>query len=274
MNDTLANIFSRTSTRSFSGEPLMPAEESELVQALNQPVVFGSETRFRLIGPDLGGGRIGTYGVIRKAPAWVVGCVAESPLAFIDYGYAMEGIILAATALGLGTCWLGGIFGRTGAGRALDLRPGEIVPAVSPVGMPAARSTLADRVIRAAAGSSSRLPPSELFFDGQWDKPLEDAGDWALPLEAVRRGPSASNKQPWRILRTGSTVKPEFHLFLKENPLYTHAIPGVVLQDMDAGIALRHFEAAASSLSLPGRWLVDPRPPEAPDIRYIASWVE
>lgn len=44
---------------------------------------------------------------------------------------------------------------------------------------------------------------SELFFNESLSSPItkEEAKDMAFALEMVRLGPSASNKQPWRIVR-------------------------------------------------------------------------
>ena len=221
-------------------------------------------------------GRIGTYGVIKNAPAFVVGAVKPGPFVFADYGYALEGVVLAATANGLGTCWLGGTFDRNGATDALRLSEGELVPAITPIGETAERRTILDRTMRALAGSRKRQPWSSLFFDGNWNKPLSEAeaGPWARALEAVRLGPSASNKQPWRIARTGSAENPAFHLFLYEDAAYNSAIRGIRIQELDIGIAMRHFEAAAIALGLPGRWLRLDEPPVAfaQPLVYYSSW--
>jgi len=282
MNFSVETINSRVSARSYSKEPLGTAERAALAKAMATciPTPFGSVPRFTLLDaaavPGAAGGRIGTYGVIKDAPAFLVGCVLPSPDAFIDYGYAMEGIVLAATAAGLGTCWLGGIFDRSGAAQALGLKKGEVVPAITPVGHTAERRSLADLAIRTAAGSGRRKSWDSLFFDGSFSLPLDQAsaGPWAEALEALRGGPSASNKQPWRVVRTGAASAPAFHLHLEENRAYTRAIPGILLQDLDAGIAMRHLEAAARDLGLPGSWkrLSAPPLPLKDPMRYIATW--
>lgn len=189
----------------------------------------------------------------------------------------MEGIILAATARGLGTCWLGGFFNRGTAARALGLEPGEVVPALTPVGRPAeGRRTLMERIIRGSAGSARRKPFETLFFDGYFDRALtpEKAGSWAAVLECVRIGPSASNKQPWRVLKAASGGNTAFHLYLDEDRLYSRAIPGILLQDLDMGIAMRHFEAAARALGLPGGWsrVDDSIPGLKASYKYISTW--
>jgi nitroreductase len=282
MEINLQTLHARRSVRSYLPEPLGAdtlAALSALLRDLG-PCPFGTRPRFALSGKEIEAdkakGAIGTYGVIKGAPAYIVGCVRPEPWAFVDYGYAMEGLILGATALGLGSCWLGGIFSRGAAGKALGLAEGEVVPAISPVGLASERQSLADRIIRGSAGSARRKPWSELFFAEGWNGTLsaEDAGPWAAVLDALRAGPSASNKQPWRALLTRSHTGAALHLYLKEDSAYTRAIPGVLLQDMDAGIAMRHVEIACAALGLPGSWsrlAADPVPGPAP-LRYIASW--
>lgn len=273
----------RRSVRTFDDRPLELGQVDALRQAFldSVPGPFGSRPRFVLVGAksaNLEGGRIGTYGVIRNAPAFVVGALKPGSFAFEDYGYALQGIILSATALGLGTCWLGGFFDRRAAARILDLEEDEVVPAASPVGWPAKeRRTVMERVIRASAGSSGRKPFGELFRDGGVDRPLapDDAGPWGEVLECVRAGPSASNKQPWRIVRTRGTEGLSFHLYLKEDPGYNQILPGIRLQNLDMGIAMRNFEAAARALGLPGAWSRAGADPlnAAPRLIYIAGWI-
>jgi hypothetical protein len=277
----MQSLEARRSIRSFSGFPLTSADRTLVEGAIREagPCPFGTNPRFVLVEPhEVGGqasGRIGTYGIIKDAPAFIAGAVKPGPFAFADFGYALEGIMLMAVSGGLGTCWLGGTFDRSGVVRALHLAEGEIVPAISPVGEPSDRRGLVDSAMRALAGSRNRKPWDRLFFDGAFGHALADAGPWAAAFEAVRHGPSASNKQPWRIVRTGSPDAPGFHLFLEEDALYNNAIRGIRLQEMDIGIAMRHFEIAARAGRLSGYWVrldETPVPFERPMV-YYSSWV-
>jgi len=269
--------------RSYSGQGL-DASDRRLLDAAMASLghcPFGTKPRFALVEPesigDVASGRIGTYGIIKNAPAFIVGAASSAPFACADFGYALEGVVLVAAANGLGTCWLGGTFNRSGANEVLHLTEDEVVPAVTPVGEPADRRTMVDTAMRALAGSKKRRSWPEIFFNGTWSTPLseEESGIWKPVLEAVRRGPSASNKQPWRIVRTGSGQDSAFHLFLYEDKVYNTAIRGVRIQELDIGIAMRHFEAAARALDLPGRWLRLGEIPVAFDepTVYYSSWV-
>ena len=147
--------------------------------------------------------RLGTYGFIKGATGFLVGAVRRAPRDAEDYGYLVEQAILHATGLGLGTCWLGGTFTRQVRGSPGRPCRDEIMPAVISLGYPADDG--AARVREREAGSR-RLPASSLFFDERFDAPLALAsGDpFAATLEAVRMAPSASNKQPWRLVRRGA----------------------------------------------------------------------
>ena len=187
-----------------------------------------------------------------------------------DYGYAMEKNILKATALGLGTCWLGGTFRRSGFARRLNLSESELLPAISPVGYPGEARSLTDRFFRFSAGSDQRKEWSELFSDGSPETLLsrEATGGYEAPLECVRGGPSASNKQPWRIVKDGSA----FHFFLARTPGYDRMFKEIRLQNVDMGIAMCHFELAARELGLLGSW--NDHAPGIPSggWEHIVSW--
>lgn len=273
-------LLERSSVRTYSGEAPTDYELAALgtvLAAASEGLPFGTSPRFALVAsssfvaPSDGGGalKIGTYGVIRNAPLFLVGAAGSGPGALVDYGCAMEDALIAAAALGLGSCWLAGTFSRSAAARALKLQAGELIPAVSPLGRPAGRRSLVETVMRAGAGSARRKSWAELFWDGSPDRPLteEAAGPWAQALEAVRRGPSASNKQPWRIARTKTG---DFELLLAEDGAYNRAL-GYPIQELDMGIALRRFDRAAGILGLGGSWTAA-EAPGAGGLRRIAVW--
>lgn len=56
------------------------------------------------------------------------------------------------------------------------------------------------------------------FFEDDFDHPLDrsDAGAWEKPLEMVRWAPSATNKQPWRVIVEGGRA----HFFEKKTKGY------------------------------------------------------
>jgi hypothetical protein len=90
----------------------------------------------------------------------------------------------------------------------------------------------------------------------------------------VRLGPSASNRQPWRIIRDGN----DWHFYLRRTPGYgernTSLLKLADLQRVDMGIAMCHFELTARELGLSGEWKHVKQLIEKPDeqIEYIITW--
>lgn len=270
-------IKKRISVRKYSDDPVEPEKRAELEEysRKNTKGPFGAQVRFQLLDFDPLGReemrRLGTYGVIKGAQLYLLGAVREGNGAFEDLGYCMEKIILKATAMGLGTCWLGGTFKRAAFAATMNLAEDEMLPVITPLGYAADDSSLSDRMMRFGAASNKRKPWSELFFSADGSTPLEekDAADYREVLEAVRMGPSASNRQPWRLIREDSD---RYHLFLKENKIYNRIMGKIRMQNIDMGIAMSHFEMVAGELKLPGRWEREEQPPSVSGLKYIATW--
>jgi len=270
-------IRARTSVRRFTGEILSGKIREELERACKILTVgpLGGSCRFQLVENDARGkdrgGRVGAYGTIWGARTYLAGAVQDNIHALEDFGYLFELLVLKATDLDLGTCWLGGIFSRGRFAKAIALGEEEILPAVSPVGVPTKRRSILDQVVRWGAGSKQRKSWPELFFDGETGTPLseEQAGGLATALEMVRLAPSASNRQPWRCLLQDGFI----HLYLQRHPGYRSVSP-TDLQRIDMGIAMSHFDLALAASGLGGGWTVLGRPPaDLPDAWQKAEYV-
>lgn len=244
---------------------------------------FGNPARFSLVAATQDNLRLlknlGTYGFIQNASGFFVGTIRSGERNLEDFGYLMELLILYATSLDLGTCWLGGTFTKSSFAEAVQATDEETVPAVASVGYPAHQPRRIERFIRRSAGADRRLAWNRLFYRDEFDLPLtrEAAGDFAVPLEMVRLAPSASNKQPWRIIHDNG----DWHFYLQRTPGYRESflVKHFTICDMqrlDMGIAMCHFEISAQELGLQGHW--EHRHPglQVPDAltEYLVSWVE
>jgi nitroreductase len=241
---------------------------------------FGMPVRFGLIAatdedPSALRG-LGTYGFIKGATGYIAGVVGDGKHNLEDFGYLMERAILFATDLDLGTCWLGGTFTKSRFAKRFGVHDGEEMPAVTSIGYDADQPHLQDSVSRRVANSNHRLPWERLFFEGRFGTPLppEVTGDYATALQMVRLGPSASNKQPWRIVREGE----RWHFFIERSFLYGPRTLGLVgiadMQRLDIGIAMCHFELSARELGLGGEWRIEVPSFKLPSsrIEYSATW--
>ena len=277
-----AVIASRFSCRSYAPEEIPEDKRRTLRQAAEgtRAGPLGSSLRFRLAAAaadDEAALRgLGTYGFIRHPGGFIVGAGRPGGNWLEDYGYALEELVLLATDLGLGSCWLGGSFTRGSFSRRIDLAAGEAIPAVISLGVIADPAAARAGALRRLVAGDRRRPWEELFFDGTVGVPLsrEAAGPFATALDMVRLAPSASNKQPWRIVRSPGA----WRLYLARTPGYGGGLAGKLLgiadiQRLDMGIAMCHFELTARELGLPGRWVHSPEPPEAGSrAEYVVSW--
>lgn len=221
---------------------------------------------------------LGTYGLIKDPAGFIIGAAGQGEKNLEDFGYGMEAVILCATDLGLGTCWLGGNFTRHSFSRKIRAKPEEILPAVTAIGY-ATETGRARDLLRRQAKSDTRLPWEALFFQSDFGNPLpqESTGAYTQPLEMLRLSPSASNHQPWRVVQDGDC----FHFYLQRTRGYGPGSPAFVLfgiadlQRVDIGIAMCHFELTARELGLDGKWEV--REPALPKpggtIEYVVTWV-
>ncbi len=277
-------IKQRSSWRTYQSGPLAPKVLDALEKHLaeERPGPFNREARFQLItrqGGEAGKARkIGTYGIITGANNYIVGAIKPGDKALENFGYLMEETILYATALGLGTCWLGGSLHRDQLAREISPASDEYIPAITPVGRITGKRGVRDHILRWIARSKNRKPWEELFFAGRFSKSLKktEAGAYAEALEMVRCGPSASNRQPWRILQ--EEEKPDFHFYLQRDALYGKIAKNVLqaedIQRLDMGIAMCHFEKTAQELNLKGEWTESSLPMIAlpPRTEYCVSW--
>ncbi|MBN1800529.1 MAG: nitroreductase family protein [Candidatus Lokiarchaeota archaeon] len=97
---------------------------------------------------------IGQYNKFADAPMYIVGCIAEKGSGTningmkyysVDFGICFEHIILAATAEGLGTCWIG-YFNENEIKKALQIPEEFRVLGLTPLGYPAkTRGEVEDR---------------------------------------------------------------------------------------------------------------------------------
>jgi nitroreductase len=273
-------IKARRSCRSYTDQVIDAGMKSRINQFIGSMKTgpFGNSARFVLMDDIFSGEhkdmKLGTYGVIRGADNYLAGAITTGEGHLEDYGYLMENIVLFLTENGLGTCWLGGFFNRSEFSRVLGIKPDEVVPAVTPVGYASPKISIVDRVIRRGAGSDSRKPREELFFEDDPDTPLtaDAAGKYGAPLEMLRLGPSASNKQPWRVIKEKG--RNNYRFYLKRSAGYSQLYKALDLQKLDIGIAMSHFDLTAKELPLPGHWEVEKNAVNAvPGMEYIVSWV-
>ena len=269
----------RRSIRTYRPDPLSAEEKRLVEELLNEAPAgpFGQTPRLALFPSSTGfltSGKLGTYGFIRNAPAYIGGAINQEPGSFVDFGYSLEKIILTLTAMGWGTCWLGGTFQRSQFAELLQLKQGEVIPAVTPLGRSLETTPPRDRAFKFFTGATQRKPRRELFFNYSDGDPQPNPAEepWEGGFHSVHRAPSGVNRQPWRLLKEEDRV----HFFQARGIMTAPAGENFTLEEIDLGIAMAHWETALEFQGIPGRWeACSPlETPKAPDSRwrYLLTW--
>ncbi|NWF76375.1 MAG: nitroreductase family protein [Nitrospirae bacterium] len=188
-------------------------------------------------------GAIGHYGKIKGATA-IVAFIGDRS----DYhmpekvGYTGEGIILEATSLRIGTCWVGGFFRPEVAASLAEIKDNEKVFAVTPVGFAAEKVSLEEKIMTGFGMTHQRKPLSELvkgLEESKWPFWMKKA------LESAKIAPSAVNRQPWRFFVDSNSIT-----ISVDNMKDTYNIP----KRLDCGIAMLHIEVASFQCGVKGEW--------------------
>ncbi len=274
--DIESTVRKRKSIRAYEPRPLTEEDkvkvQSLITEILSDLSPFPAGMKIHLL--EEGGSadtlKLGTYGVIRGARSFLCVTAENTDTAMEAVGYHFERLVLAATDLGLGTCWLAGTFNREQFSGALEMSEGEIFPIVCPIGYPLDKQTFIGSIFRKVGKSDQRKDRTELFFETKFGSPLtpEQAGSYDFPLEMLRLAPSAANRQPWRVVHQNGA----FHFFREANPKSKY---GYDLQRLDVGIGACHFHLAVKEKGLSGRFerLPDVFAAQPDNMKYLFSWV-
>ncbi len=213
---------------------------------------FNVPVKIHIIDKNLNknGEKLGTYGTIKGAKTFLGLSVPNTDMALVAAGYQFENLILYATNMGLGTVWLAATFSRDNFSKAMQIDKNDLFIAISPVGYPTEKRRIAENIMRTAMKSSSRKSWDKLFYFENFQNPMTEtlAVDYAIPLEMVRLAPSATNSQPWRVLKTGNTY--HFYETHKQNTSKEEAL----IKQVDLGIALSYFHQTSLEQGLKGKF--------------------
>lgn len=265
----------RISIRTY--EPIALQEDQkkalkDYIKGIEAP--FDGKARFKIVDNETSLNnniKLGTYGIIKGVSSFIASAVKKGDMNLEELGYKLEKIILYATSLGLGTCWLGGTFKKSEFSKAMEIEQDEILPIVSPIGYKAKSKSVVEKLMRTVAGSNNRKVWEEIFFDEGFDNKLTNnkAGVYSEALEMVRLAPSASNKQPWRIVKENNIV----HFYICHAKGYSSSL-GFDMQRIDMGIAMCHFELTLKEAGILGNFKRCEPNIKVPNdnIEYIISW--
>lgn len=231
-------IDERFSCRSYTDQPLDRATLEELG---SYATMLGEEgdLRFVMVGPEDGGPQLelSRRMFTGTVSSYVALIGPDDNVTRERFGYYGEKLVLHATELGLGTCWVAGTFNRESV--VVPLSEGEVIHDVIPLGHMPAKQPLAQRTIRAGLRKLDKKP--EALYQGPTS--LSAAPKWVQAgIAAVLKGPSAVNGQPVVFVQEESGLHATLPHFKRE------------VEYTDLGIAKLHFQLGAEAAGTAGTW--------------------
>ncbi len=156
----------------------------------------------------------------------------------------------------------------------MEVEEGEVLPIVLPIGYAKEKKSLIDKTMRFISKCDKRKQWNEIFYFRDFSCPLTKhytLDGFEDMFENVRLAPSAVNKQPWRIVKSGD----EFYFYVnedkeeKKNSVYD-------IKRIDMGIAMCHFELTCKEHGIKGSFKInEPNINGMPNnYKYIATWVK
>lgn len=231
--------------------------------------------RYEIIDLELGDKeKIGTYGYIKNAKKYLVAVgkrsLVDDQKTSIQFGFDFEKIILKATDMGIGTCWMGASYKED---ELLGLVAGgedERIVMVTPIGYQKGQHMM-EKFTRTFIKADKRKAFGEVFFNDEWLKSLEyiEANPYHKVLELVRLAPSAGNSQPWRVIQ----VEDRYDFYTVPKKFYDKMKDQKIRFAMnDLGIAKLHFDLGVDKYGLQGKWIEIDQSLQIDDKNYCFSW--
>ena len=217
-------ILVRISNRNYLDQPLSSKEVFLLNKAINR-LNTESGLHMQLIcdDPEVFGSLRKSYGMFSGVRNYIalVGS-RKDPDLMEKCGYYGQQLVLHATTMGLGTCWVAGTYDRSKC--SCSIAPEETLCCVIAIGPVASQRGAKEKMIRSAIHHKSKTP-------SQLARGMGDAPDWFMAgIAAVQRAPSGMNRQPilFRYTSDGAVTAE----IAEETPY----------SEIDLGIAKFHFE--------------------------------
>ncbi len=264
MESNIKNIQKRVSSRKYKNVKFDIEEIENYINKFNNDIF-----RFKVIETSNKNIKVGTYGMISGANAYITGCIKKEFINDVDtiiqFGYIFEKIVLFITSKNLGTCWLGGTYNAKQVRTTFDVEDNYDVYIVSPIGVIDEKDRVLDKVLNKTIKPRSRKEFGELFFDNGINKSLDEGDEYNVPLNMVRLAPSAKNSQPWIVVKNND----RYDFYGKSKNLNGSRMVGY----NDLGIAKCHFELSSIELGLSGRWEKIQSAKKIEQYDYLFSWV-
>lgn len=216
-------------------------------------------------------GIVGYYGKVIRSPHYIAIASPKEEGYLENGGYLGEKLVLKATELGLGTCWIEVPENDNKVKEVLNIQSENILIGLLAIGYPQKEA----KVLGGYSGSkrdsispltelgypkinfeyssqpvSGRISIEDMVFVKEWGKKasvdeLENRGI-AEPLYYMRLAPSWGNRQPWKFILDGEKIV----LTVRNDSTSINE----KVAKIEAGIAMLYFELIMHEKGIPGGW--------------------
>lgn len=228
----LEAMCNRISRRSYLGEPIDNQSEdilNNLIEMYNNN--YGMTSFLLKDGSEVFNSFLKSYGMFKNVVSLIVlkGSKDDTDLKE-KTGYYGQRLILKATQLGLGTCWVGGTFKKDSI--LLNIKDDEEVYCVIPIGKVSDQPSLKEKAMATLIHRNSKSIEDFYNADISYDE-LPDY--FVMGYKAVSKAPTALNSQKVSVSYIEGVT--------------TIQVPDTYRFDMvDLGIAKANFELATEGL--------------------------
>ncbi len=172
-------VVARKSVRGYADKPVEDEKLSKVLEVARlapswankqccKYIVVKDKTKIQELAGSLNGW-------LKQAPVIVVACADPKDSGdrngmnyyLVDVGISMQQLVLAATDLELGTCWIGA-FDEAKVKKALGVPENIKVVAMTPVGYPADKEGLGSKLRKTVIGGGKRKPLAEIIHQEKW----------------------------------------------------------------------------------------------------------
>lgn len=213
----------RISRRKYVDTPISNEKMNRLNMMINE---LAEESGLHIEFVENGSGSFGnflkSYGLFTNVRSYIAFMGRKEHRETLEQiGYYGEKLVLEATRMGLGTCWVGGTYDKEKC--PCKLNEGEKIICLITVGNVPDDLSIKEKFFRNAM--HRKIKPIEKMYTAKGEVP-----EWFLKgMKAVQKAPSAVNKQPVVFHYEDGKVSTS----VKGNHGY---------EDIDLGIAKLHFE--------------------------------
>ncbi len=171
-------ITARKSTRDFDEKPVEEEKLNKILEAARLAPSWANKQCCKYIVVKDKANIAELAGILnswlKKAPVVLAACADPKDSGsrngmdyyLVDVGISMQQLILAATDLGLGTCWIGG-FDEAKVKKILGVPENIKVVALTPVGY-AAEAGVRSKLVRKIVSADKKKPIEEIVHHEKW----------------------------------------------------------------------------------------------------------